>query len=509
MDMISRLGFGRVTTAALFLLMGGCASAPFDAPREASYAEPPSRSGDIAQAAAPWFNDPENRSGIVPLTSGEEALGARLRLIERATHTIDAQYFLIKPDLSAVLITGAMRDAADRGVRVRFLVDDVFTTAPDAALAALDDHPNIEVRLYNPVTRSGPGWLAFLRSFPGSNRRMHNKSLTADNAMTIVGGRNIADEYYAIEDDIAFADFDVVAIGPAAPLVSRQFDAYWNSKRALPIGTLYDGQDPDTDVVTFDAAGLEEAREVYAEAVNQPLFEDLRSGRVKPFLANTSVGTDWPAKLGYPVGAGQDTLYREIEAAMLAAESEVVIVSPYFVPQRRRVEVLTELERRGVDVIVITNSLASNNHAYVHGGYFPYRKTLLRAGVKLWEAKDDSVVSEATGEATKLTLHSKVIIIDRKLAYVGSLNFDPRSIDLNTETGLFIDSPEFSGDLVAGMEENFPNYLYRLSLEDDDQIVWRYGAENDVQEWRTEPNAGFVQKITAYLAAILPVEGQL
>ena len=359
----------------LALAISGCAAVPFDAPKETSVAEAPARDSTAGQAAAPWL-DGSGRSGFVPLGAGEAALGARLRMIEGAEHTIDAQYFLMKPDLSAALISNALIEAADRGVRVRFLLDDVFTTASDEDLAILNGHPNLDVRVFNPITRRGPRWLGFIRDFPRTNRRMHNKSFVVDGSLVIVGGRNIADEYYAVEQEIEFADFDVLGAGPVAMDVARDFDLFWNSRRAVPLDALIDDATRAAASTRrigeqADDAQLSRAREVYDGAVDNELFRDLRAGRIEPIEGYAVVVTDPPAKLGYPVGSDLEALFDDISARMEAATREIVIITPYFVPGREGVAVLKSLRERGIEIVVITNSLASTNHPYVHGATFP------------------------------------------------------------------------------------------------------------------------------------------
>lgn len=495
------------------LSLAACATVPFDAPREDSRALPPSRDTRVGQAAAPWFDRSDASSGILPLANGQDALGARLRLIEQAERSIDMQYFLISPDISALLIVDALIDAADRGVRVRVLFDDVFTTAPDAGLARLDAHPGIEVRVFNPVARPGPKWLSFLARFPESNRRMHNKSFTVDGAFTIVGGRNIADEYYAIEQDIEFADFDVVAIGPAATEVARTFDMFWNSKRSVPVAPLIGPEAADSAVAEGfanpDAATLARARAVYEDAVGSRFLADLRSGRITPVSGRVRAVSDTPAKLGYPVGSGHRVLYDEVYEAIAGATSEVLIISPYFVPQRERVALLAAARARGVRVVVVTNSLASNNHAYVHGGYFPHRRALLGAGVELYEARVDSGLTSVTGGSARLTLHTKAVIVDRKTAFIGSLNLDPRSIDLNSEMSLRIESAAFASRFVERAQEDIPPHVYRLSLDERGKIVWTFGTGAGTTVATSEPDASAWSRFVATVSAILPIDGQL
>lgn len=504
---LRRLSIHAAALAAV--LPGGCAGLPFDVPKPASHAPEVAIPGRLATAAAPWL-DGSGVSGFVLLPSGTDALGARLRLAEAADHTIDAQYFLVKPDFAGALFGDALLAAADRGVRVRLLVDDVFTTTSDVQLGTLDRHPRIEVRIFNPISRSGPYWVAFARDFTRANRRMHNKSFTADNAVTIVGGRNIADEYFAIADEINFADLDLLGAGHVASQVSGTFDLFWNSRLAVPLATLAPGA-----VARAEAAGalvarlspetLAAARSIYAEAVAAPLVTGVAAGEVRPVPGRSTVVSDPPAKLAAPAGAGHTALANALDAALAAAEREVILVTPYFVPGRPLADRLKALRARGVEVIVITNSLASTNHAYVHGGYLNYRRELMEAGVRFHEAKADSATSLLTGGPGHLTLHAKVVVIDRRDVLAGSMNLDPRSLHLNTELGAFVRSPELARDFIVAIAAELPQYSFVLDLEPDGRVAWYHG--NAV--WYSEPGASLARRLFARLVQVLPVEGLL
>jgi len=491
------------------LALAGCGGVPFDAPKTKSHAARTAAPGRLAAAATPWLG-PDRASGFVLLPSGTDALGARLRLAEGAEHTLDAQYFLMKPDFAGAIFAQGLIAAADRGVRVRLLVDDVFTTATDVQLATLDRHPRIEVRIFNPVARSGPYWIAFVRDFSRTNRRMHNKSFTADNAVTIVGGRNIADEYFAIAEEIDFADLDMLGVGDVAAEVSTTFDAFWNDRLAVPLATLAPGavaRAGDADSVRAGLApeALAAARAIYAEAVSAPLVAGVSAGDVPPAAGRPRVVSDDPAKLDVPKGKGHTELADALDAALARSRQEVILVSPYFVPGRALTDRLKTLRARGVTVIVITNSLASTNHAYVHGGYLRYRRELLAAGVRLHEAKADSATSLLTRGAGKLTLHAKAVILDRRDVLVGSMNLDPRSFYLNTEFGTFVRSPELAGELIASIATDLPRHTFALDLEANGRVAWHHGEG----VWYVEPGASAWRRIVARIVQVLPVEGQL
>ena len=400
--------------------------------------------------------------------------------------------------------------AADRGVRVRILVDDIFTTVSDSQFAALDRHPNIDARLFNPLSRSLPKAIGFLARFAALNRRMHNKSFTVDNAITIVGGRNNADEYFEVEETIEFADFDVIGAGPVASDVSASFDLFWNSPLAVELSSLARSKPANPGAPLLAPDQLERAARVFDDAVASPVLADLRSGRIAAETAPATLVTDRPAKLRVRRGRGEQALVGALDARLAAAEREVIFISPYFVPRADGVARLRALRERGIAVTVITNSLASTNHALVHGGYAPHRRDLLRAGVRLHEARHDTARSRVTCAPARLTLHTKCVVIDRRLALVGSLNLDPRSTELNTEMGIFINSEPFAGQLADAIEADLPRYTYAVRLDPEGRLSWEAGTGDDKRIWRSDPGATFQRRLVAGLVAVLPlVENQL
>ncbi len=506
---------GLFAIVLIAFVAAGCTSVPFHHPKSESYAVEPSDSTRLGKAVAEWKAAHPGKSGFYPLEFGRDALGARLRLIERADRGIDAQYFLIKGDLAGSLFTGKLLRAADRGVRVRFLIDDIFTTGLDPDLSLLNSHPNIEVRLFNPVSRKGFQSLNFLIDFKRANRRMHNKSFTVDNLVTIVGGRNIADEYFQINADVEFADFELLGFGAVAPMVSETFDLFWNSPRAVPMEAF--GRkvtEADLDKIRREMAReIQEATDgVYATAVNSPVLDDLIQGRIEPFLAPVTVVTDHPEKLENPVGDEHKILVSELSRLVEEAEKEVLIVTPYFVPRKDGVEFFRAIRSKDVRVVVITNSLASTNHVVVHSGYAPYRKALLEAGVELYEVKVDSLATQegaAPGSSQRLTLHTKAIVVDREVLFVGSLNVDPRSIDINTEMGLFLHSAEVASGFAKQIDADLPPYTYRLVLDQGGRIEWRYEGGSRVITYNREPDTGFWRRLKAGFYRLLPIESQL
>jgi len=493
------------------LLLSACATAPFDYPREESYAIDASTPTALKAGVDAWRADHPGPSGFYPLVDGMSALGARIRLIEAAERSIDAQYFLMKGDTAGWIFTGALVAAADRGVRVRFLLDDVFTTVKDEELALLNNHPNIEVRLFNPVSRRGIGALNFLGDFRRANRRMHNKSFTVDNQMTIVGGRNIADEYFELRPEGEFLDLDVIGIGPVAAQVSVVFDRFWNHEHSLPLEAVshsFSREELESLKLKVIEAYATIADSAYHEARSMPLIQDLVEDRRPLFSAEGEVITDEPDKLVNKVDIEHQVLVKRLAEVVGSAEREVVVLTPYLVPGDAGVAFWTSLAQRGVQVTIVTNSLASNNHTAVHSGYAKYRRPLIKGGVKLYEVRADAVTPKDGGAASQVTLHTKGLVVDRKHVFIGSLNLDPRSIDINSEMGLIIESAELGEQVVARLEQRLPERAYRLLLDERGKLEWHATIDGEDVVETSEPQASGMRKFIAWLLKISP-ESQL
>jgi len=462
---------------------------------------------------ASWGGTHGNKSGFFPLGQGMDALGARLRMLEKAEKSVDLQYFLMKDDTAGRVILHALLQAADRGVRVRFLLDDIFTEAPDRNLLLINQHPNIEVRLFNPISRRGSHFLNFVGNFRRANRRMHNKSFTVDKAASIVGGRNIADEYFQLDETAVFADFDVLAIGPIASDILTSFDAYWNFSFAIPIEQL--SSEVEAGTLEKERAFIDEKisatySRVYEKALQSRLLQDLIAGQRSFFEAEARVLADYPEKLENEIGDEHKNLIGELREFLRSAEQEVIFLSPYYVPGKNGIELLRSLSENGVRVIVATNSLASNNHVPVHSGYARYRKDTIRAGVELYEARADAGRNTGRGDNSteKFTLHTKLVLVDRRYLFVGSLNLDPRSIDINAEMGLLIDSAEMTSTLADALDELIQMYSYRVDLNSRGRLEWRGVIDGAEVVEKSEPQAGTWLRFKAWVLRIGP-ESQL
>lgn len=461
-----------------------------------------------------WQKANGKKSGFLPVVQGMDALGARLDMADRAQESIDLQYFLMSDDTAGHVVASALLRSADRGVRIRFLLDDVFSTMKDRNLHLLNHHPNIEVRLFNPVSRRGLYFMNFLGDFSQANRRMHNKSFTVDNALSIVGGRNIADEYFQLREGSVFSDFDMLAFGPIAQEISSAFDEFWNSPLAIPMEQV-------TNEMTLGPAEFERERKIfednidetyiqlYQEALDSPFLQSFISGNESLFVASARVLMDKPDKLQNSIDTKYMDLAVEFGEVVRSAKQEVVFLTPYYIPGDEGVKFAADLVKKGVDVFVFTNSLASNNHVAVHSGYSRYREQVIDAGVNLYEVRADAGREMSGGEGPdQLTMHTKLALIDQRYLFVGSLNLDARSIEINTEMGVLLDSEELGGLMSSSLKEIMPTLAYRLVKNDKGAIEW-HATIGDVNIIETsEPQASRWLRFKSWFLKISP-ESQL
>jgi putative cardiolipin synthase len=505
--------------AVVLLGLGGCASIDFDYPRSESYAltdTDDTRLGREISDVGLYY--PPDQSGFHPLRDGIDALAARSLLAQRAERSIDVQYYLIKNDIVGRAFILALLKAADRGVRVRLLLDDMFTSGYDVGMAALHSHPNFEIRIYNPFKRATTGKAASaLTDFRRINRRMHNKTFTVDNKITLIGGRNIADEYFGAREDSAFGDLDVLAIGPVVQDVSAMFDLYWNHETALPAPAFAkELDDPEAELDALRQR-LRDARDDilqsrYANAVKDRVYDYVAEDQSIFRWAPYQLVYDSPDK-GIKGKASDDSLIMTpLAEALGAAQKEAIIISPYFVPLKSGVEGLTELQAKGVDITVITNSLAANNQFTVHSGYKPARKPLLRNGIALYEVRPDAGVPgtefiDASGATA--TLHTKAFIVDRNAVFIGSFNFDPRSANLNTEMGVIIYDPELGQAFAREIETSIKDAAYEVFLDPNGRVRWRGWKAGQEVVYKKEPATSWWDRFKVRFVGLFPIKSQL
>ena len=447
---IASLGLAwRAILLTVAVALGGCAVLPSQVERPVSYARHDVADTPLAKIAAASTAAAASRevSGFRLLTDGAEAFGARIALIRRAEKTLDVQYYVIANDASGREFLRELQAAAGRGVRVRVLVDDLYATGQDALFAGLAAHDHIEVRMFNPLPVRGGGFeqriVLSLHQFSRINHRMHNKLFIADGSFAITGGRNIADAYFDRGGDANFIDMDVLSSGPVVAELARLFDRFWNSEVAYPIGSLTGTASREAFARQVEAAAPSPASPLGTESVEA----QLAAGRVELEEASAEVIADAPQKA---FGEITTPTVAEAHAALLAsARSEVLIASPYFVPDGEARRTLVGLRARDVGVSVLTNSLATTDEPLVHYGYANHRPELLQAGVDLHELmpmaeasgeQRASYGSSGQGSSSLGRLHTKLTVIDEERIFVGSMNMDARSARVNTEAGIVIRS---------------------------------------------------------------------
>jgi putative cardiolipin synthase len=491
---------------AVVLLVAGCAGLPADIERAHSSAFGDTSATRLGRALAPAAAANRGKSGIYPLVDGRDAFAARVLLARAAEKSLDVRYYILRADVTGGLLCEALWQAAERGVRVRLLLDDAGTRGLDQQLAALDAHQNIEVRLFNPYANRSFRLGESLTDFSRVNRRMHNKSFTADNQATIVGGRNVGDEYFGAESDVAFADLDVLVTGTVVRDVSTDFDNYWNSVSAVPVAALIQPAAPESaDRVRAAWAKLhaDPAATRYIEALRStPLVQQLIAGTLPLDWATAHLVSDSPAKVINPPERKDLHLLSQLDAAIGKPSRELDLVSPYFVPTEEGTAALVGLAKRGVKVRVLTNSLAATDVSVVHAGYSKYREALVRGGVRLYELKPALEEKDRKRMGgSDASLHAKTFSIDRSRLFVGSFNFDPRSARLNTEMGVVAESPALASRLSQTLDRDPTRYAYEVRLSGND-LVWLDGAT----QHDSEPGAGLFKRAWIGFLSILPIE---
>lgn len=476
------------------VILSGCLSVPRTLPKDTtpkavSYTyEPPPDNRLAVFSDQLLAKAPEDASGFFMLARNDDALKWRLLLADLAAETLDMQYYVWKGDASADLLLDSVIKAADRGVRVRLLLDDVLHMGADPAVAALSRHPQIEVRLFNPVeNRSESGFIRAME-FAGKikhlNHRMHNKLFLADNRLAIIGGRNIGNEYYGLNPKRNFVDVDVLTLGEVIPQISWTFDLFWNSEWAYPGEALIQNH-PEPDLLEKLRRELQQSikdnQELLAafqdEAVDpeqmlEALKDRLYTGTADVVYDEPLVGTDMP-----PV-----QLIESLRQLQERAHTEILIASPYFIPDNDFYQTMPDITAAGVRLAVLTNSLGATNHPIVHSGYKKHRARVLDTGAQIFEFRRDAapIASPDTPpvDSKAFGMHAKFIVIDRRSVFVGSLNLDPRSLYVNTEVGLLIDSADFA-EAATILFENLvaPENSWQVLKNKDDRLIWQSGSK--------------------------------
>lgn len=505
----------------LLTILGGCASLPKDVERPVSNTFAATADTALGRLVDEAARAHPGQTGFGLLVEGGQALTARHDLTLLAERGIDIQYYIWEGDTSGRLLAASLLAAAERGVRVRILIDDIHTKGRDFNLAALDDHPGIEIRTFNPFTRRDSRNLNLVTDFARLNHRMHNKAFIVDGAVAILGGRNIGDDYFGLNATANFRDIDVLALGPAAAEVSRSFDHYWNSEWAFPITALA-GEVPSPRrsaairaELSAWAAGLN-AFPYQLSATPGQAAESLRLGLGALDWGGATVVYDDPDKAS---GNGEQGVAAGLRPEIPGLRNELLIEVAYFIATEQGAALLGDLVDRGVRVRILTNSLATNDLVPAHAGYSRYREELLRRGVELYEFRPAAAAPRAgwspLAARSRASLHSKAMVLDGEKVFIGSFNLNPRSVELNTEIGVIIDSAELAAKVRAFMDRGVsPENAWQLHLATGDgrseRLVWRtVGDEGAPVLHEADPEVSRWRRFTAWLIAILPVEKEL
>lgn len=508
---------------ASLLPLIACTTLPKDFTREPSWAWDRPQETKLGRALAADAEQHPGMSGFHLIGSGIDAFVARVALAEAAERTLDLQYYIFHVDFTGKLILESVLRAAERGVRVRILIDDTTAKGRDAGIAAFASHPHIEVRVFNPFAgRSSATWLfSAAADFDRINHRMHNKMFVADNQAGVVGGRNIGDEYFSAREGVNFADLDLLAVGPVVQDLSQSFDEYWNSEWAYPIEALYTaGSDPaalqkDRQDLAAHRSTAQDSE--YAKRLrDSDLLTKLIDHDLPLVWAPAQIVYDKPDKMSSNVDLDKTVrLGPQLRSAVTDVRSEFIISSPYFIPGENGITLFKQLREQGVRVRILTNSFAANDVAVVHSGYARYRKDLLKLGVELYEIKPSLV--EASEQERKrfgssgASLHAKSFVFDRRQLFVGSLNLDPRSLYLNTELGIVVESPELAEELARRFEGLVqPAYSYHLALnQPDGDLVWISEENGREVRYTRDPVVGFWRRFSTWFLSIFATESLL
>jgi len=508
-----------VLVLSLTLTLSACATRTVEpyvrpAPEYAMPAQPDGVFFDI-ESTIRTTHGPE-ASGFELLDSNEDGLQWRLTLIDLARHSIDVQYYLWYGDDAGRILAKRLLDAADRGVKVRMLVDDLNTLFSDAGsiamrdriAALMDAHPNLELRLFNPWSnreiagRIGEGMSDMHRV----NQRMHNKSIIVDNRATIIGGRNIGDEYMGLHAAFNFHDLDVLGIGPVARQASAVFDAYWNSDWVMPVSALKISTSPDeqAEALTKLVERITEAQSLTRFSIQpQSWSDELEALQDTLHIGTSQVYSDLPT-----ADTIEHVMLEQIHSMLGAAQQELLIVNAYIIPAERGIAALRKLKNRGVKMKILTNSLASHDVPAVNSHYKQWRKPILEAGAELYEIRHDAAIQSQVSDTLPtqskfMGLHSKTMVVDRERVYIGSMNFDPRSAQINTEMGVFVESLGLAEALARLIERDLqPVNSWQVELDHDGELRWI----NDNESVSIQPARNWWQRVQDVFFKAVPKE---
>lgn len=506
---------------ATILLLTGCATGlpkDYERPVATALAEP--HNTELGRFFQQEISANPGKSGVILVPSGEWGFRARAGLSNLSEKTIDAQYYIWEEDYAGRILAERILRAADRGVRVRMLLDHVTTGNVDFKLARMDRHPNIEIRLFNPFTKRSFRGLELFFSLQRLNHRMHNKAFIVDNAIAIVGGRNIGDNYFGIGTAENFRDLDLAVVGPVVQDVSASFDEYWNSDVSVPISVVIDEHLAEEEL-------QERKANLYrwvAELQGFPYPIDTKSNSVMARLEELRGNFIWaPCKALYDKPDKLQTDNEDVMAHLIELgkhkESELLVESAYVIPGHENVERVRLNKERGIRQRLLTNSLATNDVAAAHAGYAKYRLDLIRNGLEIYELRPDAASERKRWSllagSSKASLHTKAGVIDREVVAIGSFNIDPRSTALNTEIVILIESAGLAAQVIEFMDDGVrPENSYHVMLESDTQtgaehLVWVTRIDGKEARYYSEPEAGLWRRFSTWFIGLFPIEKHL
>jgi len=502
-------------------LLAACGSLPISRDRPADYAAAPDRSTRLARIVAD-STPPDEHSGFRLLPLGVYSLDARIQLARRAQQSLVVQYYQLENDATGRLLMRALREAASRGVKVRVLVDDLYTAKSQQPLLALAQTPNVEVRLFNPFCCGRDGFLSRFVASPQDivrlNHRMHNKLFIADGVMAVVGGRNISDEYFVLSEAQNFIDMDALVVGKVVADLEAIFDQYWNAEQAWPIEQIVRGP-----------GGIKPAPEAFDAWIGMsspppkidlppsdvlgygPIAEELDGGRMGLLWGEAHAIADPPTKPATMTAdeALATSVTMKVWGLLMDARTEVDLTSPYLVPGEKGMAAFEDLSRRKVKLTLLTNSLAANDEPLVHTGYARYRERLLASGADLYELSPQRTTANTRFDMFGKSLgrlHAKTAAIDRRRVFVGSMNLDPRSATQNTEMGVVVDSPQLAREMLRVINISKFQNSYRLRLDPrSGALEWLTTDGEKEMILTSEPESGFFKRFyNSLIAPIVP-----
>jgi len=510
-------------------ILSGCAAHALGSRHDAhhSMSLPPPEKSPLVDLVAEKARFHPKQSGFYPLIDGETALRARTSLADSAQTSIDVQYYIWRNDHTGRLILSRMLDAAERGVRVRILLDDIHKGEDRSLLKALDRHPLVEIRLFNPASTGSQGLgmmtrgLEMIFDYDRMTHRMHNKLFLIDSSLVIVGGRNIGNEYFDLNGEKNFRDLDVLAAGPAARSFSKVFDIYWNALASIPVN------DHGENFLAKDSPDWSALRKQFdAAPEDQMVLPILDPDKAQSWIVSRLNRMIWAP---FRILAASPDIVHDDEAETFGEqllhlpepEQELLLETAYFIPSRALIRQIREMHKKGVSTRILTNSMRSNDVLAAHAGYAKHREKVLNAGAELYEWRSDNQPAKYKRSkgvlASRANLHTKAYVIDREYSFVGSYNLDPRSSDLNTECGILIKSREFAAILTEMIEQGMqPNNSWKVSMhcqepceDQDEKLIWQGQRKNAPVSFAVEPDSSFWQRVKVKVIGWLPIDEAL